>query len=271
MNRHSETITSGPVRIETYLDGQRSRGRGHDVVVLPSYGRDGGKDFNTLAAALAAAGHRVLRPQPRGIAGSTGPMQAVTMEDLADDVAVVIDQLGSTPAVVLGHAFGNFVARVVATNHPDKVAAVILAAASGRSVDPGVNSAPLRAGDLTLPQSERLAALRLAFFAPGHDPSIWLSGWYPKTLTMQHEAVKRLNPAPYWGAGDAPILEIIAEDDPFHARDEWGDLRAELGGRVTTEVIQSASHALFPEQPDAVAETIIGYLRRIPEPDRLAE
>jgi pimeloyl-ACP methyl ester carboxylesterase len=269
MNRHSEIIANGSARIETYLDGQRSPGRGQDVVVLPSYGRDGGEDFDALTAALVAVGQRVLRPQPRGIAGSTGPMQAVTMEDLADDVAAVIDQLGHAPAVVLGHAFGNFVARVVATNHPDKVAAVILAAASGRTVDPEVNSAPFRAGDPTLPDSERLAALRLAFFAPGHDPSIWLSGWYPETLTMQHEAVKRLKTAPYWGAGDAPILEIIAEHDPFHASDEWGDLQAELGDRVTTTVIEDAGHALFPEQPDAVAETIIGYLNRMSERDRL--
>ncbi|MDE3204516.1 MAG: alpha/beta hydrolase [Acidobacteriota bacterium] len=269
MSRHSEIITSGPVTIETYLDGQRSPGQGPDVVVLPSYGRDGGEDFDALAAALASAGHRVLRPQPRGIASSTGPMQAVTMEDLADDVAAVIDQLGHAPAVVLGHAFGNFVARVLATNHPDRVDAVILAAASGRNVDPEVNSAPFRAGDPSLPDSERLAALRLAFFAPGHDPSIWLSGWYPETLTMQHGAVKRLDPTPYWGAGDAPILEIIAENDPFHAPEEWGDLRAELGDRVTTTVIQAASHALFPEQPDAVAETIIGYLQRMPERDRV--
>jgi pimeloyl-ACP methyl ester carboxylesterase len=262
MNRYSQVVTTGPVRIATYVDGQRSGSGGRDVVVLPSYGRDGGEDFDRLAALLAAAGHRVLRPQPRGIGGSIGPMQDARMEDLADDIAAVIAQLGRTPAVVLGHAFGNFVARVLATNHPDKVAAVILAAASGRTVDKAVNEAPFRAGDLTLPDSERLAALKLAFFAPGHDPSVWLSGWYPATLTMQHEAVKHLNPALYWGAGNAPILEIIAEHDPFHVRDEWGDLRTELGDRVTTTVIKAAGHALFPEQTDAVAEAIINYLFR---------
>jgi pimeloyl-ACP methyl ester carboxylesterase len=65
---------------------------------------------------------------------------------------------------VLGHAYGNFVARVVATNHPDRVVAIILAASSGRSVAPEVNTAPFRAGDPTLPEDERLAALPLAFF-----------------------------------------------------------------------------------------------------------
>jgi len=57
------------VSIETYADG----GNGPDVVILPSYGRDGGADFDPLTAALAGAGCRVLRPQPRGIAKSAGP------------------------------------------------------------------------------------------------------------------------------------------------------------------------------------------------------
>jgi hypothetical protein len=56
------------------------------------------------------------------------------------------------------------------------IAAVILAAASGKTVAPEVNTAPMRAGDLSLPDDERLAALRLAFFAPGQDASIWLAG-----------------------------------------------------------------------------------------------
>jgi len=184
VTRHGEIVTTGPVSIETYIDGD-----GPDVVVLPSYGRDGGDDFDPFTATLIDAGYRVLRPQPRGIAGSTGPMTAVGLGDFGDDIAQVIGKLGHGPAVVLGHAFGNFVARTVATDHPDQVTAVILAAASGPNVAPEVNAAPFRAGDPTLPEADRLAALELAFFAPGHDPSSWLTGWYPRTLAMQHAAV----------------------------------------------------------------------------------
>ncbi|WP_167746478.1 alpha/beta hydrolase [Streptomyces melanosporofaciens] len=61
---------------------------------------------------------------------------AVTIHDLGDGVADVIDQLGHGPAVILGHAYRNFLARIVATNHPGKVRAVILAAASTRAVRP---------------------------------------------------------------------------------------------------------------------------------------
>jgi pimeloyl-ACP methyl ester carboxylesterase len=258
VTRHGEIVTAGPVSIETYIDGD-----GPDVVVLPSYGRDGGDDFDPFTAALVDAGYRVLRPQPRGIARSTGPMTGVGLGDLGDDIAQVIGKLGHGPAVVLGHAFGNFVARTVATDHPDQVTAVILAAASGQQVAPEVNSAPFRAGDPTLPEADRLAALELAFFAPGHDPSSWLTGWYPRTLAMQHAAVSTAGTAlieRFWSAGAAPVLQILAEYDPFHPKDQWGDLRRRLGDRVTSTVIENASHALFPEQPDPVAAAVLGYL-----------
>jgi pimeloyl-ACP methyl ester carboxylesterase len=258
VTRYSEIVTAGPVSIETYIDGD-----GPDVVVLPSYGRDGGDDFDPFTATMVDAGYRVLRPQPRGIAGSTGPMTGVGLGDLGDDTAQVIGKLGHGPAAVLGHAFGNFVARTVATDHPDQVTAVILAAASGRQVAPEVNSAPFRAGDPTLPEADRLAALELAFFAPGHDPSSWLTGWYPPTLAMQHAAVSTAGTAVlerYWSAGTAPVLEILAEHDPFHPKDQWGDLRSRIGDRVTSTVIENASHALFPEQPDAAAAAVISYL-----------
>jgi NAD(P)-dependent dehydrogenase (short-subunit alcohol dehydrogenase family) len=52
VNRNSEIVTAGPVSIETYVDGQ-----GPDVIVLPSYGRDGGRDFDPFTTALADAGY----------------------------------------------------------------------------------------------------------------------------------------------------------------------------------------------------------------------
>jgi hypothetical protein len=110
----------------------------------------------------------------------------------------------------MSNAFGNFVARATPVHHLDKVAAVILAAASGKTVAPEINSAPTRAGDLSLPDSERLAAPRLAFFAPGHSASVWLDGWYRDTLAMQVDCVHHADPPRYWGAGSAPVFEIIA-------------------------------------------------------------
>jgi pimeloyl-ACP methyl ester carboxylesterase len=67
--------------------------------------------------------------------------------------------------------------------------------------------------------------------------------------------------ARYRGAGTAPVFEIFAALDPLNRCNEWADLRTRYGGRITSAVINDASHALFNEQPDAVAAAIIGYLR----------
>lgn len=262
-SRRLETIRVGASDIMTCIDGS-----GPTLLVLPSFGRDGLEDFDRLADAVVARGWRVVRPQPRGIAGSIGPMQGVDLKDLAGDIAGVVRQLGGEPAVVLGHAFGNMVARVLSVEHPALVRGVILAAASATKVAPEVNETPFIAGDPARPEADRLAALRLAFFAPGHDPHPWLDGWCPEALAMQRAAVKATRLEPYWSSGTAPVLEINARHDPFKPQAFWSELHDSIGDRVTTVIVEDCAHALFPEQPDSVAEHVNTWLSKVWDPRR---
>ena len=66
---------------------------------------------------------------------------------------------------------------------------------------------------------------------------------------MQVECVHQADVVRYWGAGSAPVFEVIAALDPFHQRNEWADLRTRYGERITSAAINDASHALVPEQP----------------------
>src|SRR5215471_4550321 len=86
------------VRIEAIVEGS-----GPSIVILPSSGR-GGEDFDPVAARLARAGFKVIRPQPRGIGRSAGPMNGITLHDFARDVAHVIVAEADGPAVIVGHA-----------------------------------------------------------------------------------------------------------------------------------------------------------------------
>ncbi len=259
--RHVEMVRSDGVALETIVEGA-----GPAIVMLPSLGRDGEEDFDAVAARFAGAGYRVLRPQPRGIGASTGPMEGVSLHDLARDVAMVITELGDGRAVIVGHAFGHFVARMTAVDHPKLVRGVVLAAAAAHSWPPDIAAAPARAGNLGLPDAERLAALRLAFFAPGNDPTPWLKGWYPRTLKMEADSGEKqgVKQADWWSAGSVPLLELIPDSDPFKPKDKWNELRNELGDRVSVAVIPHASHALFAEQPQAVADAVIAWLRQLP-------
>ena len=252
--RKSEMVRSGDVAIEAYVDGA-----GDAFVILPSYGRDGGVDYDGITSQLTSDKWHVIRPQPRGIAGSLGPMEGLSLHNLASDVAMCIRVLAKGPAVLLGHAFGNILARVVTTDYPDLVRAVILASAEASKVPEDIAKTPMIAGDLTASRANRLAALRKAFFAPDHDASVWLEGWYPATLKMQHAAAQKTGLRESWACGNVPLLQIIAEQDPFIPKAFWNEMQDEFGTRVTVSHIGNASHALFPEQPALVADAILPW------------
>jgi hypothetical protein len=63
---------------------------------------------------------------------------------------------------------------------------------------------PQQAYNLHAPVEERLVALRKGFFAPNHDPSIWLQGWYPETMQMEVSRVRTVPIAEFWATGSAP-------------------------------------------------------------------
>jgi pimeloyl-ACP methyl ester carboxylesterase len=67
------------------------------------------------------------------------------MRDLADDAAAGIEVAGGGPAVVLGHAFGQPVARMVAASYPGLIRAVIMLAAGGKAPQEPAAAAALSA------------------------------------------------------------------------------------------------------------------------------
>jgi pimeloyl-ACP methyl ester carboxylesterase len=257
-----ERLTRGDVRIEVLVDG---RAGDPALVLLPSSLRDS-LDFDDLAHRLVAAGLRVLRPQPRGIGGSHGPMDGLDLGVLAADVARTIEALGGGRAVVAGHAFGHFVARVTDLEHPAQVRGVAVLAGAARTFPPGVADTLAIASDPSRPAAERLDALRTGFFAPGNDPSVWLDGWHPDLREVYRRAGRTPAKDRWWPVSNAPILDLQGEHDPWRPPSTRDELRAALGGdRVTVRRIDGASHALSPERPAAVARAMIDWIATLPD------
>ena len=242
--------------IEVHLSGE-----GPLVVMLPSMGR-GAADFDRLAADVAAAGYRVACPEPRGLRASAVPDRQETLATLANDVAAVITALGG-PAVVVGHAYGNRIARMTATEHPELVESLVLLACGGFiPVTEEMAVAMRTIFDTRNPPEIRLDAVDKAFFAPGNDAGVWADGWHGSLARHQEQATVSTPVGNWWAGGDAPMLAVQPADDRLAVPANADALVEAVGDRVEVVVIPDAGHALLPEQPEAVADTVIGWLDR---------
>ena len=241
-----------------------ARGAGELVVMMPSLGRGAG-DFDRIAQRLAQAGCRVLCPQPRGIGRSRGPLHGITLHDYARDVAAVIEHDGGGPAIVAGHAFGNFVARTTGADFPQLTRAVVLLAATHTwPLAPELRDSINKCHMMNLPEEVRLKHLQHVFFAPGNDASVWLGGWDEEVMHAERDATEATPREEWWTAGRARVLDVVPLNDPLSPPDSRTRYRDEWGAeRVTIATIPNAAHALLPEQPAAVADAILDYLRTL--------
>ena len=148
---------------------------------------------------------------------------------------------------------------MVTTDHPDLVKAVVLAAAEASRVPEDVGKAPFIASDAALPEEQRLAALRQALFAPGHDPSVWLSGWYPATIKMQRAAAQKTGTRESWPAAMSRCCRSSAIATLL-ARNHTGMRCRNSLDCVVLSILTDASHTLFPEQPAAFGEAVLPWI-----------
>lgn len=252
-------VRRGDVQIEVLAQGE-----GPLMTLLPSLGR-GANDFDPMAEILAAEGYRILRPQPRGI-GATSPAPAYAdLHDCSNDIAAVIEAEQAGPSIMVGHAFGNRVSRLLATIRPDLVAGVVLVAANvGHAPSPpNVREAIRNSANTSLPPDVRLEALQFAFFAPGNDARPWLDNWYPDVLAAQRIAGDRTARTEDYASGRAPVLYMQPSHDPLAHADDAVEYKAALGDRLTIVKIPQSSHAAIAEQPGVIAREIAAWARRI--------
>lgn len=251
-----------PITYHQLIPLAKTRGT---VVLLASLGRPA-SDFNALVTTLAANGWRTLTVESRGVGswrggGFFGP---ANLSGFAADVIRVLDDAHeAAPVVVLGHAFGNRVARMVAERHPTRIAAVVLLAAGDQPQLPPHIERLLKLSTLSpLPFALRKAAVSRCFFAPGTAVSAdWQRGWSAWAALAQSRAVRATPANQFHNSGNAPVLVVQPANDLVAPPKKTGlALVNDLGARGTLVIIPNAGHALLPEQPKAVAEAVLNFL-----------
>lgn len=256
-SRQRTLLQAGDAQLDVISEGQ-----GPSLVLLPSSLRDS-QDFDLLASLLAEAGFQVLRPQPRGMGRSSPPPEGMTLATLADDVASVIAHRASGPAIVVGHAYGHWVARMTDLRHPERIRGVVALGAAARNFPAGMAESLALASDPTQDEKARLHALAHSMFAPGNDPRPWLAGWYPQWRRNYRSASTSPPRDSWYGQGHAPLLDLQGAQDAWRPLSTRQELAQALGKRVSVEVIANAGHALVPEQPQAIAQAVTHWARGI--------
>ena len=255
-----ETFDLGNVQIKAIVSGT-----GDLIILLPAGGTEA-SSFNSFTPLLNRAGYKTVVINRRGFAGSKGPLEDLTLHDLANDVAGVIRILEENSVHMLGWAFGNRVARCLAEDHPQLVKTIILLAAGGK-VPPGPDTLKYYRilGKPDSSREERLDALKFLYFSSVTDMNTVIQSFkgrktWPKASQAHLKANQATPLKEWWNGGHAPMLVIQGLDDLTAVPENGQILKRENIERVKLVNIEKAGHFMIYEQPKKVADEILLFL-----------
>ncbi|MFW8588812.1 alpha/beta fold hydrolase [Rhizobium beringeri] len=155
--------------------------------------------------------------------------------------------------------------RVLAHHWPSMTKSVgLLAAIIGSTISPELLISVNVVSDNSKPDADRLFYLERDFFAPGHDASVWLSGWHTEVSQFQLAATNATADSSWTEVGKKiPVLYVAPEFDKIAPVPEENYLRDRVGHLTTLEIIHGAGHALLPEKVSEAAAVLVSFAQSI--------
>lgn len=270
----------------------RVLGTGRPLLVVN--GGPGWSSDHMLPVAERLAGSwRVILFDQRGTGGSAlevADSTTVTMSAMVEDMEALRRHLGIERWVVFGHSFGGMLALAYAAAHPERVAALVLSAPAGPTLD-FLDYYPASLEDRMLPaeretvalwsDSARMAAeprkaayeiVRASMGAFLYDRSrlgearaiVDEDTWSPATSALVWWDLARTGfdvREPLRGF-DRPVLVVQGRQDALGDLHAWRV--AELFPRSTFRILERSAHLMWVDRPDAYYETVLGFLDRLP-------
>lgn len=218
-------------------------------------------------AARALAGEfRCLRYDTRGHGGSEVPGAGFEVEDLALDVAALLDGLGIAQAHIVGLSLGGMTGQVLAVMRPDLVDRLVLVATSAHM--PPANLWTERAA---MVRSRGMAAIAdnviARWFTPAEKGSagaqatrrILVEEVPQEGYALCCEAISRMDLRERIGAIRAPTLVVAGAEDPATPVAMAEEIRARIPG-AELAVVADAAHLISVERPEALTALIASFL-----------
>lgn len=238
------------------------------------------ENFRPQVEPLVAAGFRVLLWDYRGHGDSDAPADpaAYSFDQVLDDMGRVLDHFSpAAPVVLAGFSFGGAASLHFALRRPERVRALVL-------LDTGPGFKNPDAQQKWLAQVERIAVnvetkglasfveSRAAATAIGRRPELPAAQRAARAIAaMKPHGVANFGrrvSGPVPGCIDElpqvshPALVVVGEEDEAYLR--AADVMAARIPKAQKVVIPRAGHVTTIEEPEAVNEAILGFLRSLP-------
>jgi pimeloyl-ACP methyl ester carboxylesterase len=238
---------------------------------------------------LSANGFRVVAPDLRGLGEMSDKLQSVadadrepdrqadayrtltTMEDMAHDVAALMDELKVDQAVICGLSMGGYVAFDFVHLFPTRVRALVLAGTRAPADNEQEREARFQ-------QVEQMIAKGMSGIAEASLPKLLA----PRTLAEKPEVVARLREIilrsdPKGAAAaqrgmaarrdhsddlpgiDVPTLVIVGRDDPIRPVADAEFMHDRIPDS-RLEIIEDAAHMTNMEQPGVFNQALMEFL-----------
>jgi pimeloyl-ACP methyl ester carboxylesterase len=230
--------------------------------------------FDSLAAwhrvfPLLAATRRVVAIDLRGHGKSDRIRGRHTIEDLADDVAAVLDALGPGRYIVVGYSLGGLVAQAFARRHPARVAGLVLAATATHLARGGrpaafalvaAQRALARMGSTAVPRAMHRYLLRCGAVPPQHAAWLWET-LAARDQELHHEAgfaLARFDSRPWVSRLGVPVLCVVPTDDQLVPPARQRATAALIPQARVVEIAGARHEALFTH-PAELAGAVIAF------------
>lgn len=236
-------------------------GNGPAVVLVHGFPLDG-RVWGPVGERLSARA-RVIVPDLRGF-GRHPPEDAFTMNDLADDLAGLMEMLGIAPCPVAGLSMGGYVVMALAKKYPGIATRLILVDTKAEADSAEAKTKRDAMAELALSQGAAAVTEQMLpnMTAPDADAKVvsalksMMECQPPKTLAAACRAMRdREDFTAFLPASESPVDFIFGSDDQISPAAAVRPI-VELSSRHSLTLIDHAGHMAPMEQPQAVADAI---------------
>ncbi len=276
-----------------YMDVAASGTSNGQTIILLHGKNFGGYYWANTIQRFAALGYRIVVPDQIGWGKSSKPDLRYSFQKLAENTARLLDHLGISNVILIGHSTGGMLAVRFARSYPERVHRLILEDPIGledyRTKVPPQSDETLFQAELRNTDPEKIRAFYANYFAQP-DPAVYeplaevqirvtQSGEFPRWAKASALAYQMIYEQPVcyeYGFLQPLTLLLIGEQDhtaPF-ASYVSPDVRKTMGhvpelanavmkgvrhGKLV--VVPQAGHIPHLEQPDAFERAVVKFLQ----------